>query len=57
MRRCEDPVIRDDRRTAVPGVISYNANLPWKLTTAGNSTIGYTMLMMTIWHSDFTGKF
>ena len=57
MRRCEDPVIRDDRPTAVPGVISYNANLPWKLTTVGNKTIGYAVLMMTFWHSDFSCKF
>jgi len=57
MRRCEDPVIRDERPTAVPDVISYNANLPWKLTTAGNNTVGYTVLMMTIWHSDFPSEF
>ena len=56
MRRCEDPIIRDDRPTAVPGVISHNADLPWKLTTACTNTIGY-MVMMTTWHSDFPGKF
>jgi len=57
MRRCEDPLIRDERPTAVPGAVSNNANLPWKLATAGNITTGYTVLMMTIWHSDFPGEF
>jgi hypothetical protein len=56
MRRCKDPVVRDDRPTAIPRAISYNTDLPWKLTTACNNAIGDPVVMI-LWHSDFPGKF
>lgn len=55
VRSCEDPLVRDDRPTAEPGTINDEANLPWKLTTAGSKTIGYTLT--TFWYIYFSCKF
>jgi hypothetical protein len=52
----KNPFRTDERTTTEPGIINYNSNLPWELTSGCSVTTGDTIGLFIQGHMDFSSE-